>query len=142
MKVRKTLELKEKILKLYFIDKKKQINIAKKLKVSKYIVSRTLAKDSRYKEEKEKRKLENKKKNREFTKQYMNKKRGENDYLILKKMHDQASFELSGGKRPMNNIAFRNWNSSLYKYNDKNKCYVLKKGLTVGADVPKKINWK
>ena len=30
----------------------------------------------------------------------------------------------------------------IYKYNEKTKSYILKKGITVGADVPKIINWK
>ena len=57
-------------------------------------------------------------------------------------MHEQASMELSGGKRPMSNRAFRDWNSSIYKYNNKNRSYELKKGITAGADVPKRINWE
>ena len=56
-------------------------------------------------------------------------------------MHIQASRELSGGKN-ISNRAFRNWNSSIYKYNDKTKSYYLKKGIVTGFDVPKKINWK
>jgi len=44
------------IVELYFINKMKQKDIAEQLNISKYIVSRVLAKDSRYKKEKEKRK--------------------------------------------------------------------------------------
>lgn len=36
--------------------------------------------------------------------------------MILKIMHDQASKELSTGKK-ISNKAFRDWNSSIYKYN-------------------------
>ena len=50
--------------------------------------------------------------------------------------------ELSERNKPMNNKAYRDWNSSIYDYNEKNKSYVLKKGINVGADVPKRINWK
>lgn len=56
-------------------------------------------------------------------------------------MHIQASQELSSPRR-MNNRTFRNWNSSIYKYNTKTKSYYLKKGIVTGNDVPKKINWK
>ena len=133
------------ILKKFFEEKKTQIEIAKELNISKSKVSRVVSKDSRYCEEKESRKQINKKKNIEFTKQYMiSKRRKENvdiEYAILKQAHKQASFELSGGKMPINNRAFRNWNSSIYKYNEKNKSYVLKKGINVGVDVPKRINW-
>ncbi len=50
------MNIKDEILKLYFIDKLKQKDIAEKLQVSKYIISRTVSKDCRYKEEKERRK--------------------------------------------------------------------------------------
>lgn len=48
--------MNEKILKMYFEDKMKQIEIAKELNISKYKVSRVVTKDFRYKLEKEKRK--------------------------------------------------------------------------------------
>ena len=63
------------------------------------------------------------------------------DIQILKKMHEQASLELSGGKKTISNRAFRDWNTSAYKYNNKNKCYELKKGINTGADAPKRIKW-
>ena len=56
-------------------------------------------------------------------------------------MHEQARRELSGGNRPISNRAFRNWNTSIYKFNEKSSSYVLKKGINVGADVPKRIKW-
>ena len=40
--------MNEEILKMYFEDKLKQIEIAEKLKISKYKVSRVVTKDSRY----------------------------------------------------------------------------------------------
>ena len=33
-------------------------------------------------------------------------------------------------------------NSSIYKYNEKSRKYILRKGINVGYDVPKSINWK
>ena len=62
--------------------------------------------------------------------------------VIVNNMHDQAVRELSGAKIHISNRAFRNWNSSIYKYNEGTKSYVLKKGITVGADVPKRIDWR
>ena len=44
------------IIELYFKQKMKQKDIAEKLNVSKYIVSRVLKEDVRYKQEKERRK--------------------------------------------------------------------------------------
>ena len=136
---------RDKIKKLYFDYNYKQIEIAEELNVSTKYISKILRSDSRYNEEKHKRKEENKKNNIEFTKRYMTAKRKENkdtDYLILKSMHEQASRELSGGRKPISNRVFRNWNASIYRYNEKNKSYVLRKGIKVGADVPTKISWK
>ena len=135
----------ELILEKYFNEKKTQIEIAKELNVSKYKVSRVVSKDVRYPIEKENRKIQNKKKNIEFTKNYITLKRKQKgvdiEYALLRQAHEQASRELSGGSRPISNRAFRNWNTSIYRYNEKNKSYVLKKGINVGSDVPKRIKW-
>ena len=67
--------MEEKILKKYFEDKMKQVDIATELNFSKYKVSRVVTKDPRYKTEKERRKESNRKKNREETKKYISKER-------------------------------------------------------------------
>ena len=138
--------MEEKILKKYFEDKMKQVDIATELNVSKYKVSRVVTKDPRYKTEKERRKESNRKKNREETKKYISKERKKKKddiaYEQLKQAHIQATMELSGGRKTISNRAFRNWNSSIYKYNEKNQSYQLKSGINVGADVPKTIKWK
>lgn len=136
----------ELILEKYFNEKKTQIEIAKELNVSKYKVSRVVSKDVRYLMEKENRKIQNKKKNIEFTKNYMTLKRKQKridiEYALLRQAHEQASRELSGGSRPISNRAFRDWNTSIYDFNSKSQSYVLKRGIVVGSDVPKRINWK
>lgn len=134
----------ELILEKYFNEKKTQIEIAKELNVSKYKVSRVVSKDVRYPKEKENRKIQNKKKNIEFTKNYMTlkrkQKRSDIEYALLRQAHEQASRELSGESRPISNRAFRDWNTSIYRYNEKNKSYVLKKGINVGADVQNELS--
>lgn len=130
--------MKEIIIKLYFENKMKQVDIAKQLNISKYKVSRTLSKDERYQKEKEKRKYQNRKKHKEKTKKYISEKR-EREFAInqqLKQNHIQASIELSGSKC-INNRAFRKWNSSIYKVNSKKKYYEIDKNITVSNDVPK-----
>jgi len=137
---------KELIIKLYFENKFRVVDIANYLGVSKSAVTQVLQKNEKYIEEKEIRKNRNKRKNKEFTKQYMTYKREQNransDYAILKSAHEQASRELSGGRKPISNRAYRDWNSSIYNYNAKTKSYVLKRGIVVGSDVPKHISWK
>lgn len=132
------------ILKLYFTDKLRVVDISKQLEISKSAVTQVLQQDEKYIYEKEVRKKQNRiKHNREIQKRVENKRKekSSSDFQILKIMHEQASLELSGGKKTMSNRAFRDWNPSIYKYNEKCKCYMLKSGIKVGADVPKKIKW-
>ena len=137
--------MNEKILEMYFSRKMKQIDIAKELNVSKYKVSRVVTKDPRYKKKKEHRKEKNKHKHNEKTKQYISQNRKNKKdimgYAELKQMHIQASIELSGGRKPINNRAFRNWNKSAYKYDRKSQSYILRKDIVTGIDAPKKIKW-
>lgn len=133
--------MEEDILKMYFKGKMKQIDIAKKLNISKYKVSRVISKNAESSKEKEKRKIENKKKNIEFTKNYIKQKRSEsknNDYAIMKNLHDQASMELSA-PRKLSNMAYRNWNKSAYKYNQEKSRFEFRKGLGRSYDIPKYI---
>lgn len=126
------------------MDKLKPSDIAKKLKISKSTITRYIKVDPRYKEEKKNRKLDNKNKNIEFTKKYMKKKRKNSidDYIIMKRQHEQASIELSGAGSNISNRAFKKWNSSVYKYDKRTQSYRLDNKVIAGADVPKKINWK
>lgn len=128
------------VLKMYFEEKKRQIEIASILNISKYKVSRILTKDERYKQEKENRKKENKQKHIEDAKQYMKMKREKKyeEAEILKLAHSQAILELSDGNK-ISNRAFRKWNSSAYKYNVKKKCYVFNRKLNGTYSVPKII---
>lgn len=137
------MERKEIIVELYFTNKMKQKDIAKELNISKYIVSRVLSKDARYKEEKERRKeISIKKHNEKKVESVIRKrKQKQSDYAILKNLHIQASLELSAGRKPVGNRAFREWNSSIYRYDNKTKSYKLKSNIVATYDVPKKIKW-
>ena len=134
---------KDAIIELYFVKKLRVIDIAKQLEISKSAVTQVLQKDNRYLKEKELRKQQNRRKNIEYTKKYMAnlRKSNEMEYARLKQAHIQATMELSGGNKPINNRAFRNWNSSVYRYDEKRKSYILKRGIIAGADVPKQIKW-
>lgn len=139
------MDKQEKIKELYFKEKYKQKEIAELLNVSNKYVSKVLIKDYRYKNEKEQRKNLAKAKHRNDTINYIKNKRKSNhidvEYEKLKQLHIQASIELSEGRKTINNRVFRDWNKSAYKYNSKTKSYHLKKGITTGYDVPKKISW-
>lgn len=131
------------IIDLYYLKKYKIVDIAKELGVSKQYVSKIVKQDSRYIEEKARRKSENKEKQNQYRKDFMKNRRQRvaDENYALKNMHDQASREMSTG-RTISNRAFRNWNSSIYKYNKQKKVYELKKGIKTSSDVPKRINWK
>ena len=135
------MKVTEKILKMYYIDKMKQKDIANKLQVSKYKVSRIVTKDERYKAEKERRKTLNANKNKENTIRYIKQKRNHNsiDYYMMKAQHEQASKELSRGKRNVSNLDYRNWNKTAYIYNRKKKRFEFKENLGRSYDVPKYI---
>ncbi|MBQ2917153.1 MAG: hypothetical protein IJE59_03135 [Clostridia bacterium] len=136
--------MEQKILELYFIEKLKQKDIAEKLKISKYKVSRTVTKDFRYITEKEERKTKSKQKHSENTKRIVKRKRevlkfkNNLDDLVLKNMHNQASIELSKPKK-LSNMAYRNWNKSAYTYNQKRRGFEFREELGRSQDVPKFI---
>lgn len=77
--------MEEIIIKMYFENKMKQVDIAKKLNISKYKVSRVVTKDARYKEEKEQRKHQNKKRHTDKTKQYIYKLNPKKKYYEIDK---------------------------------------------------------
>lgn len=139
---------KEEILRLYFKEKLKQVEISEIIGISKNAVSKVVKQDSRYKSEKNSRKqLSKKNHNKKIqtiveNKRKILKEKNDADFYILKMMHEQASKELSGGKKTISNIDYRNWNKSAYEYNKNKDTYILKKELTVGADISKRIKWK
>ena len=136
------MKKREQILKLYYEEDKKLTYIAEIVQVSNAYISKVVKTDSRYKEKKLKQKENTKKRKREYTnlkmKQLREKKIQEN--ASIKQQHIDASKELSGSKA-ISNKAFRNWNSSIYKYDEKTRSYKLKRGIIVSNDIPKKIKW-
>lgn len=118
-------KLEQEILELYFTQKLKQKDIAEKLEISIYKVSRTVTKDARYITEKEERKKKSKIKHSEDTKKIVKRQREKKkfkqnlDDLVLRKMHNQAALELSKNSK-LSDMTYRNWNTSAYTYN-KNK---------------------
>ena len=120
----------------------KQTEIAKRLEISNSKVSRIVTKDSRYTEEKERRKEVSKIKHSESAKRIMKKNREKikfeknADNLLLRKMHNQASMKLSKNNR-LSDMAYRNWNTSAYKYNEEKKRYEFREELGRSYDVKK-----
>lgn len=114
--------MKDEILDLFFTKGLSQKEIAQKLNVTKGYISQIVTKDERYKDFKEQ-KLRKSKENhnkqiQKATKEKRKKKQFDNSVndLILKRMHEQASRELSQAKH-LSNESFRKWNYSAYTYN-------------------------
>lgn len=133
------------IIKMYFEEKMRPVDIAKKLNITKSAITQVLKKDNRYLRIKKERKNINQRKHRERTKDYIRVKRKmaqfekSADDLILRNMHNQASRELSKPKR-LSNMAYRNWNKSAYFYNVKKRRFEFKENeLGRSFDVPKYI---
>ena len=135
---------KEELKNLFFNYYYTQTEIAKKINVSSQYVSKILKTDPNYLKVKKQRIIANEEKNNKETKDYIKLQRkikqfkNNADDLVLRNMHNQASRELSKPKR-LSNIAYRNWNTSAYSYNDKKKRFEFKKELGRSYDVPKII---
>jgi len=136
---------KDEIITLYFEEKMNTIEISKRMNVVKSYISKVLKQDARYNTEKQRRKDENKIKRKNFNKENMRKVRKNNTIAneILQVQHYQASCELSG-RKTINNRAFRDWNSSIYRFHDRTKEYRVKEEMKdkISYAVPKKIKWK
>lgn len=140
------MNLKEKIIALYYDEKMSNKSISTRLKVSTQYITKIIKKDNRYIHEKERRKSESaerkKKKNIECINKRRKKLKDENLDDSMKLKHIQAAGELSG-KHTINNRALKKWNSSIYDYHSKTNEFRLKeefKNKTSYA-MPKKIKW-
>ncbi len=134
---------KEEILKLYYDENEKIINISNNVNVSRAYITKVIKEDDRYYLKKQAQKDETRNRKKEYTKIKMRKSREEKsrEEAILKNQHIQASLELSGGNKKIGNRSFRDWNSSIYRYDNKTKSYRLKSNIVATYDVPKKIKW-
>lgn len=136
---------KDEIITLYFEERLSAIEISKKIDVVQSYITKVIKQDSRYQNEKQRRKNENKIQRRIIHKEYMRKVRKDNSISdeVLKIQHYKDSLELSG-RKTISNRAFRNWNSSIYRFYEKTKEYRVKEELKdkIPYAVPKKIKWE
>lgn len=136
---------KNEIITLYFEKKMSAIEISKNINVAQSYITKIIKQDSRYDSEKQRRKNKTRKRHNKINRENMRKVRKENSIAneVLKAQHYQASCELSG-RKTINNRAFRNWNSSIYRFHERTKEYRVKEELKdkISYAVPKKIKWK
>lgn len=139
--------MKEKILNLFYNDKLSQKTIAEQLHISKGYVSRIVTNDRRYKDFKKEKLAISKKNHNSKIQQKVEEKRKQIQFkyavddLILKKIHMQASLEMSKSNY-LTNESYRKWNCSAYKYNSNKKRYEFDEQLGHSRDVPKYIKIK
>lgn len=137
-------DTKDKIIKLFFTEHLRPVDISKKLKVSMPYITKIIQKDSRYIEEKELRKLENKEKNKIQKRMYAQNKRQkekqekqEYQKLLVQINRDN---EYLSTKKKENDLQFANWNRSAYEYDKDSGDLVLKDNLNTGFNVAKRVN--
>lgn len=96
--------------------------------------------DERYAEEKESRKNESKERHKASKRNYINKRRKtEREEYQAMLVQINRDNEYLSTKKEILDEDFAKWNRRMYKYDKKSSDLVLKKGITVGYDVPKRI---
>lgn len=135
------MDKKDKILKLYYDENLKMVEIANRIGVSKQYVSKIIKKDDRYQYKKEKLKQESKIRKNQYTNRKVKELREEKNRIEaeVKQKHLQATRELSSGYPIINNRAFRKWNASAYKYNKRKDCFEFDKKLIRSYAIPKYV---
>lgn len=143
-------EKKELIIKLYYEEHRKPVEIAPVVGTSQQYVSQIVKLDERYAEEKaykdkvsNKKSKENKKEyNHKYWKTYVRKKQQENDkesYDALIRQINSDNEKLST-KTEMSDLKFAECNRSVFDYAKNSSVLVLKPGINASIDVPRVVN--
>lgn len=108
--------------------------------VAKSYVTQVIKEDGRYAMEKEKRKEVSKERHKESKRNYIKKKR-QSEREEYQKMLKQINIdnERLSTKKEISDEEFAKWNSGMYEYDSKSSDLVLKKGIVVGYNVPKRV---
>ena len=136
-------ETKDKIIDLFYEKLLRPSDIGKQLKVAKSYITKVIQKDSRYIEEKEARKDENKEKNkiqkrvcaknrREKEKQ----ERQEYEKLMLLINNDNV---ILSTKKKENDLQDAKWNRSVYEYDENSSDLVLNSNVNAGYNLAKRV---
>lgn len=135
---------KDKIIELFFTKHLKPVDIAKKLNVGMPYITKIIQRDSRYVQEKEARRLENKEKNKIQKRIYAQNKRQkeklerqEYQKLLVKINRDN---EYLSTKKKENDLQFVKCNRSDYEYDKNSSDLVLKANINAGYAVPKRVS--
>ncbi|MCI9366579.1 MAG: hypothetical protein HFJ54_08905 [Clostridia bacterium] len=128
------------ITRLFYEEHLRGADIAKQIGVGKSYVTKIIQKDERYIEEKEYRATQSKERHKVCKRNYINKKRQANkqDYQAMLIQINKDNEYLST-KKKLSDEAFSNWNRGMFDYDKHSSALVLKNGINIGFDVPKRV---
>ena len=131
----------EEITRLFYEEHLKGTEIAKQIGVNKSYVTKIIQKDERYINEKENRMKQSKERHKACKREYMGRKRqtDKQEYQALLRQIN-ADNEYLSTKSEMSDIAFTNWNRGMFDYDKYSSDLILKKGITTGYNVPKRVS--
>ena len=136
-------ETKDKIIELFFEEHLRPTDISKKLGVKMPYITKIIQTDSRYIEEKETRKLENREKQKEQKRIYAQNKRNKEkqDSQEFQKLMTQINNnnKFLSTKRKISDLKFAEWNRSVYDYDKNTSGLVLKDTIITRYNVAKKV---
>lgn len=128
---------------MFYNQHLKQVEISKKLNVSKSYITKIIKLDNRYSSEKENRKEDNIYNRKiylyNYQKDYRAKKKEKELENFIKLQHEQASFELSS-KPHISKINLRKSCSSIYNYDYKSNIFYINDNICTSNELPRKIN--
>ncbi len=136
-----TIDKVTEITRLFYEEHLRPTDIAKQICVGKSYITKIIQKDERYIEEKEYRAIQSKERHKVCKRNYINKKRqaDKQDYqaMIIQINKDN---EYLSTKKKLSDEAFSNWNRGMFDYDKHSSDLVLKNGINVGFDVPKRVS--
>ncbi len=129
------------ITRLFYDEHLRPTDIAEQIGVGKSYITKIIQKDERYIEEKEYRANQSKERHKVCKRNYINKKRQadkqEYQAMIIQINKDN---EYLSTKKKLSDEAFSNWNRGMFDYDKHSSALVLKSGINVGFDVPRKVS--
>ena len=129
------------ITRLFYEKHLRPTDIAKQIGVGKSYITKIIQKDERYIKEKEYRATQSKERHKVCKRNYINKKRqvDKQKYQAMLIQINKDNEYLST-KNAISDINFAKWNRGMYDYDKKSSNLVLKNGINVGFDVPRKVS--
>lgn len=129
------------ITRLFYDEHLRPTDIAKQIGVGKSYITKIIQKDKRYIEEKEYRATQSKEKHKVCKRNYINKKRqaDKQEYQAMIIQINKDNEYLSTRKK-LSATTFSNWNRGMFDYDKHSSGLVLKNGINLGFDVPKRVS--